>query len=67
MMCSSRSLLATMTAFGNPAPSRIFLASTLSQASVVSHKRLELFFLCFAHSGTSAAGFNPLQGLLASA
>ena len=38
---------------------------TWSPASVVSHKRLELFFLCFAHSWSSAAGLYSLQGLFA--
>lgn len=35
--------------------------------SVVSHKRLELFSLCFPHSRTGATGFDPLQRLLAPA
>jgi adenine-specific DNA-methyltransferase len=35
--------------------------------SVVYHKRLELFSLCFSHSGTGATGFDPLQGLFAPA
>ena len=33
----------------------------------MSHKRLELFSLYFAHSRTRATGFDPLQGLLAPA
>jgi hypothetical protein len=36
-----------------------------SQASVVSHKRLELFSLIFSHSGASATGLDPLQRLFA--
>ena len=35
--------------------------------SVVSHKRLELFSLCFSHSRTSTSGFNCLQSLFAAA
>jgi hypothetical protein len=34
-------------------------------SSVVSHKRLELFFLVFSHSGAGAAGLDPLQRLFA--
>ena len=33
----------------------------------MSHKRLELFSLCFAHSWAGATGFDPLQCLLAPA
>jgi hypothetical protein len=32
-------------------------------ASVVSHKRLELFSLIFPHSGTGTTGLDPLQRL----
>ena len=39
----------------------------LATPSVVSHKRLELFSLCFSHSRTRATGFDPLQCLLAPA
>ena len=36
-------------------------------ASVVSHKQLDLFSLIFLHSGSSATGLDPLQGLFAPA
>lgn len=36
-------------------------------ASVVSHKRLELFSLVFSHSGAGATGLDPLQRLFAPA
>jgi monoamine oxidase len=36
-------------------------------ASVVSHKRLELFSFVFTHSGAGAAGLDPLQCLFAPA
>ena len=38
-----------------------------SYASVVSHKRLELFSLVFPHSGAGATGLDPLQCLFAPA
>jgi hypothetical protein len=52
----------TITGYTGPAgavaiPSTIF---DLPVTSVVSHKRLELFSLCFSHSGAGAAGFYPL-------
>ena len=41
--------------------------SMMAITSVVSHKRLELFFLVFSHSGACAAGLDPLQCLFAAA
>ena len=52
-------------ALGSAANFGVLAGSTVT--SVVSHKRLELFFLVFSHSGAGASGFDPLQSLFASA
>ena len=48
-------------------PQRALCSERWTIASVVSHKRLELFSLCFSHSGAGAAGLDPLQRLFAPA